>query len=236
MSWKYDEKKHCGVDYSSAEEVAVYDTRHQQFRDYKKEVDIFMEELSVTATHDMTLIDLGCGTGAFSINAAHHFKRIYAVDISRMMLKVAQDKAVQQTINNITFVNAGFLSYRHEADPADLLLSRFALHHLPDFWKQEALFNMNRMVKNEGLFYLYDVIYNFEATASEASINGWIQSYAPKVRPEFLKEFETHIREEYSTYSWIMEGLLERAGFSVEKKGSGDTINMMYRCRKIAEK
>lgn len=37
MSWKYNEAKHCGVDYSSAEEVSIYDTRHQQFRNYKKE-------------------------------------------------------------------------------------------------------------------------------------------------------------------------------------------------------
>lgn len=236
MSWKYDEKKHCGVDYGSAEEVAVYDTRHQQFRDYAKEVDGFLSELSSDDTRNMTLIDLGCGTGAFSINAAHCFKRIYSVDISKMMLQVAQDKAIKQRIDNITFINAGFLSYHHVPEPADLLLSRFAFHHLPDFWKQEALLNMNRMLKIDGLFFLYDVIFNFEAYESDDAIGGWIQSYASRVQPEFLKEFEIHIREEYSTYSWIMDGLMERAGFFVEKKGTDDNIHMMYRCRKTEDR
>jgi putative AdoMet-dependent methyltransferase len=29
------------------------------------------------------------------------------------------------------------------------------------------------------------------------------------------EDFESHIREEFSTYSWILEGLLDRAGFDV---------------------
>ena len=236
MSWMYDEFKHCGVDYSSPEEVAVYDTRHQQFRNYKKEVDEFLSELPVDDTKQLTLIDLGCGTGAFSINAAEQFRKIYAVDVSDVMLKAARDKAEKNDITNIAFINAGFLTYRHEEEAADILLSRFAFHHLPDFWKQEALFNMNRMLKTGGLFYLYDVIFNFKPDNSGMVINGWLEHFASKVRPEFIKEFHTHIRDEYSTYSWIMDGMLERAGFSVEKRTHDHNINMMYRCRKNAEK
>jgi hypothetical protein len=29
------------------------------------------------------------------------------------------------------------------------------------------------------------------------------------------QELETHVREEYSTFAWILEGLLERAGFDI---------------------
>ena len=236
MSWKYDEFKHCGVDYASAEEVAVYDTRHQQFRNYKKEVENFIAELSAENSKQLSLIDLGCGTGAFSINASQYFKKIYAVDVSDMMLQVARDKAEKQSILNISFINAGFLTYRHKEEPADILLSRFAFHHLPDFWKQEALLNMNRMLKPDGLFYLYDVIFNFEPEQSEPSINAWRESFTPKVSPEFIKEFDTHIRDEYSTYSWIMDSMLERAGFCVEKKATDDNISMMYVCRKFTDK
>jgi putative AdoMet-dependent methyltransferase len=232
MSWKYNESKHCGVDYSSAEEVAVYDTRHQQFRNYEKEVYEFLTELSADDTHALTLIDLGCGTGAFSIHAADHFRKIYAVDISELMLKVAREKAEKKNIRNISFNNGGFLSYHHEFEPVDIVLSRFAFHHLPDFWKQTALLNINGMLKTNGLFYLYDVIFNFDPSRYEESINGWMMSFAEKVSPQFLREFETHIREEYSTYGWILEGMLERAGFTIEKKETPDNVHMMFRCRK----
>jgi hypothetical protein len=29
------------------------------------------------------------------------------------------------------------------------------------------------------------------------------------------EDFESHIREKFSTYAWILEGLLDRAGFSI---------------------
>jgi putative AdoMet-dependent methyltransferase len=29
-------------------------------------------------------------------------------------------------------------------------------------------------------------------------------------------DFEAHVREEFSTYTWILEGLVERAGLTVE--------------------
>ncbi len=34
-----------------------------------------------------------------------------------------------------------------------------------------------------------------------------------KVGAEFAAEMETHIRDEHSTYDWIMEGLLTRAEY-----------------------
>lgn len=49
------------------------------------------------------------------------------------------------------------------AVPADLY-SRYALHHLPDFWKALALLRMARMLRVGGILRLSDVVYRFEAT------------------------------------------------------------------------
>lgn len=75
----------------------------------------------------------------------------YAVDVSEVMIQQAVRKAQSAKISNIAFIHAGFLSYEHQEEPADIVLTRVALHHLPDFWKQVALLRMNAMLKMGGM-------------------------------------------------------------------------------------
>ncbi len=43
---------------------------------------------------------------------------------------------------------------------------------------------------------------------------------------------ETHIREEYSTYDWVMEGLLARAGFEIKSAEYRGRFQATYVCAK----
>lgn len=47
------------------------------------------------------------------------------------------------------------------------------------------------------------------------------------------KEAARHISREYSTLDWIMQGLLEHAGFNVLKKKSGRACFVQYLCEKL---
>jgi hypothetical protein len=49
----------------------------------------------------------------------------------------------------------------------------------------------------------------------------------------FRQEVETHIRDEYSTFRWILDGMLERAGFATEECRSEDGFVTEYACRKV---
>jgi len=233
--WTFNEFKHCGVDYSDAAQAAVYDEEHQKFRNFEQEVADLLKALALDKPETMTLIDLGCGTGAFAVAAAKHFKKIYAVDVAEAMLDCARKKAMGQGITNIEFVNSGFLNYEHEAGTADMVFSKAAFHHLPDFWKQAALLKMNKMLKPGGILYLFDIVFHFPPETYEEKINGWISGFEKIAGPEFKKEVETHIRDEYSTFNWIMEGMLSRAGFAIDKIVTPDGIQTEYFCRKIAE-
>jgi hypothetical protein len=52
--------------------------------------------------------------------------------------------------------------------------------------------------------------------------------------PDEKQESEIHLRKEYSTCDWIMEGLLERAGFMIKKDDYTDGFLAMYLCtRKV---
>jgi cyclopropane fatty-acyl-phospholipid synthase-like methyltransferase len=70
ITWKYHEFKHCGVDYSDINQSKIYDSQHLMFRDYEKEFKNLLEFLALDNVNNMTLVDLGCGTGAISIQAA----------------------------------------------------------------------------------------------------------------------------------------------------------------------
>jgi hypothetical protein len=46
---------------------------------------------------------------------------------------------------------------------------------------------------------------------------------------------EIHVREEYSTFEWIMEGLLERADFIIETANYENDLMAAYVCTRKGE-
>lgn len=229
-NWKYDEKKHAGVDYNKPDQVRKYDTNHQSFRDYKKESDGIINALGLGSEH--TVIDMGSGTGAFALHAARCCKMVYAVDVSKAMLDYSRQKAQKQGLNNIAFCQSGFLSYEHNAEPADAMVCVAALHHLPDFWKLIGLKRALKMLKPNGRFFLFDVVFPSDITDYENSFNEWVQSTRNTVGSDIALEVETHIRDEYSTCDWIMEGLIDRGGFHIDSTQYADRYRATYVCTK----
>ncbi len=143
-AWFYDEMQQVGVDFEDQVQVAAYD-RNQRTDPAKDQA--LIDRLGITAAH--RLIDLGTGTGSFAVQAARTCDRVYAVDISQAMLIYARNRA--QGLTNIEFHQAGFLTYEHQADPVDFVVTKAALHHLPDFWKQVALLGIAAMLKPGGI-------------------------------------------------------------------------------------
>lgn len=229
-NWFYDEFKYSGVDYASAEQVAVYDTRHQRFRNYRKFAEAILTRLGLGP--ETTVIDLGVGTGAFALHAAPHYKTVYAVDVSEAMLAYTREKAKQAGLANIVFCQGGFLTYEHAAAPVDAVVSSAVLHHLPDMWKWAGLLNVAKMLKPGGKFYLYDVVFPMTENYA-ANFAGWVETFVARVGPEFAREVETHLRDEFSTFDWIMEGLLRRAGFQIESAEYQDQFGATYLCTKL---
>ena len=231
----YNEAVHSGVDYSEAAQAEKYDGQHGKFRDYEKEFLELLVYLSLDRTADRTLIDLGCGTGALALYACAYFKKVYAVDVSDAMIARARAKAEKENVGNIEFITSGFLTYTHKTGPVDVVVTKAAFHHLPDFWKQVALLRINAMLKMGGYFYLHDIVFHFKPAEYASRIEAWISGFEKAAGEQFRAEVETHIRDEFSTFNWIIEGMLARAGFEIIKSGSQDGFISEYLCRKIDE-
>jgi putative AdoMet-dependent methyltransferase len=231
--WQYDEMKLCGVKFDKEEFADKYDEHHQKFRNYKKETEDLIQFLSLDK--QTNVIDMGCGTGAFANNAADYFKKIYAEDVSLAMIKHARKKAKELGIKNIEFCHGGFLTYKHQNEPVDGIVSTLALHHLPDFWKQIALRRLIQMLKPGGKLLLFDVVFSFDTANYESCIKDYIEVMVNRLGIEMKQELETHFRQEYSTFDWVMEGMLKKAGFEIEIADYKEEFFATYLCEKIQD-
>lgn len=230
--WFYDESTHVGADYARTDKAAVYDEEMETYRDYDAEARAFIEKSGLKNTEQLTALDLGCGTGAFALHAAGYFKQMIAVDISPAMLGVARAKAEERGIANIAFHQGGLLRFQPDA-PVDVVHTKWALHHLPDFWQQNALVNINRMLKSGGTLFLSDFVFRFDPNY-ETTIQAMIDRLGEQFDDAFMDEVREHIRDEYSTYDWIIEGMLKRAGFQVENTTWQEEIETEFLCTKVA--
>ncbi|WP_210404161.1 hypothetical protein [Chroococcidiopsis sp. TS-821] len=88
------------------------------------------------------------------------------------------------------------------------------------------------MLKPKGIFYLRDTIFSFPPAEYEASINEWIQRVATEGEWWIAKDFEMHVREEHSTYAWIIEEMLTKAGFEIVEASYNTPTYAEYLCFK----
>ncbi len=228
--WQYDEMKHVGTDYSSEAEVEAYDRRMSTIRDVPAETQEISSSLELSM--DDTLIEFGSGTGEFAAEISGQCRLVYAVDISPVMLAYAEKKARSRGRSNIRFINAGFLNYRHDGTPLDAVVTQLALHHLPDFWKQIALLKMSGLLKPGGKLYLRDVVFSLKLEKYEATVNHVLDYFSKASGDDMAEKFSNHVRNEYSTFDWVMEEMLYRAGFDIERADYGDNFMAAYVCRK----
>jgi putative AdoMet-dependent methyltransferase len=230
-AWQYDEFRHVGADYADPAVAEGYDARHQRLRgDLAAEADHLLDALGVQP--GQTVIDFGCGTGTLALQAARRGATVYAVDVSEAMLAVARRNAAAAGIEGIHWFRGGFLTYEHPGDPADCITSSAALHHLPDFWKLVGLRRLFGMLRAGGRLHLMDTVYSFPVEEHAAFIAAKVAWFSQQVDAEFGDEVATAFREEYSTLDWVMEGLLRRAGFVIERANYPDPMLANYLCRK----
>lgn len=224
--WQYDEFKQVGKDYGDRAEVELYDPSHATFRDIEAQSTEILDALGIKRS-DM-LIDFGSGTGTFAAVAARRSARVHAVDVSQAMIDRAAAKAAWAGVSNIEFHHAGFLTYEHAGPPVDAVVTVFSFHHLPDFWKGIALKRLHTMMKPGGRLYIHDVILE-EAGALE-NIAALIDKLGAAGGAFLREDSEGHFREEYSTFDWVMDGLLARSGFTVKSKNIEDGVIGTYMC------
>lgn len=227
-SWRYDEFRQVGTDFAAPEVARSYDRDVARAgRDVRADGEHVIQALGLERRHEV--VELGCGTGSFALQAARRCGHLHAVDVSKAMLAVAGERLDRAGIRNVTLHHGGFLDFTPRA-PVDAVVTQYALHHLPDFWKLVALQNVRSMLKPKGGLFVRDFVYSFDTTSHEQFFSGYIAG----LDPQDARRAAAHVREEQSTMDWVMEGLLTRAGFDIVDRDYRRGILAWYWCRRSA--
>jgi SAM-dependent methyltransferase len=227
--WLLDESAHAGPEHFDSRLVSGYD-RKQGYPDPTEDIDLFARYgLGPTSV----ILDLGAGTGQFSLAAARRFGRVRAVDVSGRMLGLLRDRAAAANLANLDCIQAGFLSYQHDGPPADGVYTRNALHHLPDFWKAIALNRLAGIMRPGAVLRIHDLIYDFQPSGAEEILDQWLDHAAEDPAEGYTRaDFAVHIRDEHSTFRWLFEPMLAASGFEIVTADFRRDVYGAYTCVK----
>jgi predicted TPR repeat methyltransferase len=116
------------------EQAPEYDADKSE--EYRATVSLVLDRADPTP--EDTVLDLGTGTGAIALGLAAESERVIGRDISEGMLTQAREKATERGLDNVTFGEGRFREPAVEQS-VDIVTSNFAMHHLSDAEKVEAI-------------------------------------------------------------------------------------------------
>lgn len=123
--------------------------------EYRACADLVIESAAPSA--DDVVLDLGTGTGAIALALADDADKVVGRDVSEGMLSEAREKAADRGIRNVEFGTGRFRAPEYDG-PADVIVSNFAMHHLNDEEKRDAIevvagFEPRRFVLGDLMFF-----------------------------------------------------------------------------------
>lgn len=219
--WYYTQRRQLGLDTAVA---SIYD---------------ISEDSDVRARQALTMLgvkpgwriaDIGCGNGVLATEAALMGAEVDAIDISPAMIGLAEIYARDRKAK-IRTQPAGLLSFAYQPNSYDLIVSEFTLHHLPDFWKAVALSRIFNALKPGANFYLRDMVFVSMPDGVDRDVEGWAD-FSIKNHDFERDSVMTHMRDEYSTFGWVMERMLTETGFTMVSVDYHAPLHGTYLLRK----
>lgn len=117
--------------------------------------DAFEQKIAITRARIRpadVVLDIGCGTGSLALRLASSAARVHGLDVSREMVRIANGKAREQGVQNVTFHEGAFEeAFTTFADGSlDGICAYSILHLVED--RGAALERMFRLLKPGGFF------------------------------------------------------------------------------------
>jgi ubiquinone/menaquinone biosynthesis C-methylase UbiE len=113
----------------------------------------YQKKLQITRDYlqpSMNVLEFGCGTGSTALLHAPYVHHIRAIDFSANMIAIAQAKAADQSIQNVTFEAASIDELSVPDSTYDAVLGLNVLHLLDN--KEAAIAKVHNMLQPGGCF------------------------------------------------------------------------------------
>ncbi|MCL2877563.1 MAG: class I SAM-dependent methyltransferase [Acidobacteria bacterium] len=104
---------------------------HEGVRERWRQNDSSREFILSRVDADSTVLDVGTGTGAWSMMLARHVRRVTAVDPSESMLSVLHENMAAENVSNVSVVQGTWPDV--DVEPHDFSLCSHAMYGCPDF-------------------------------------------------------------------------------------------------------
>ena len=98
------------------------------------------------------ILEIGCGTGAFSRLLAGRAEKVLAIDLSPQMIRLARERS--KLYPNIDFVAGDVMTHHLPDEQFDCIATLTTLHHLP---AETVLRKISRALKPGGTFVCLDL-------------------------------------------------------------------------------
>lgn len=155
---------------------SFYSGQAEAYDDFRKRLLQGRQELwdSLPAPEGAVWVDMGGGTGSnldyFGARLAE-LQKVYVVDLSPSLLKVAQQRIADHGWTNVETVEADATRWQPPAGQADVVTFSYSLTMIPDWFA--AIDNAWRMLKPGGLIGVVDFYVSRKYAAAGQAQHGW---------------------------------------------------------------
>jgi len=112
----------------------------------------YEKKLSITRRYlhdDAAVLEVGCGTGTTAIRHAPNVAHVHATDISARMIEIANQRADEAGVDNVTFEQTALEDVDLPDASVDVVLALSLLHLVAD--REAAIASLHRWLKPGGV-------------------------------------------------------------------------------------
>ncbi len=137
--------------------LMVSDARLSEYRDLA-EKKVFYERMGTLLDAQMRVLEVGCGSGRWTVDFANRFTQVMAADISPKILGHARNRAEREGHDNVTFQAESFERLDYGGRVFDMVYLGACLHYMSEEAIDEALSKLGDAISESAVLVSRDTV------------------------------------------------------------------------------